>query len=222
MAKHLCLIVGLTALLPASSYADNYKRFPVRDVTLGTPLAKVTGMTCEAKPHQAGRTCVQFLDPKCKGRTTKVALASMNTPIPKGKGCFYNTVGGSTYLDGEKTEPVLESFAITGTPTDSAVIYRIEYTFPDNVLDTDSKLGQALITKYGKPSLVNAPTQFAWSIDSLSVDAGCSGGKSPEYPQYQICKLQVSDARLLEHETGLQDAANAQHDKQAAPPPPPL
>ncbi|MBC7976059.1 MAG: hypothetical protein H7138_13890 [Myxococcales bacterium] len=187
----------------SSAVPSTWKRFTVKDIVLGTPLAslKAQGFTCGPDKGNSMPHCVKFLDDRCKDRKITVRAISMNTDPPEGKGCVYDSGPGSTLLDHEKTKLPMSNIAVKGTDTENSRAYEITFTYGMNILGDDTKLGTALIEKYGKPELVNAPSQLAWTVDTTQLQAIC-GTSTADWGQY--CFLNVSDSKILESERSVQ------------------
>jgi hypothetical protein len=160
------------------------------------------------------RTCVKFLDERCAGRPTKINHVSSSSDRPAGQLCFMDEGNGGTYLDGKFMSPPLSAIAIVATDTSRPRVYEIRYTFAKDMLTTDSKLGQALIAKYGKPSHVDPPTRMDWTAADAQLGASCGAS---EGAQGNYCTLTVSDTTLLDSERSKQKAADEQVAKQSAP-----
>ena len=196
---------------------DAWKRFTVKDVALGGELSKTAGFTCGPDPTLRGfstyrPTCVRFLDERCKERPHKINQTSSQDDYPKGQVCFMDAGNQGTYLDGKYMSPPLQAIAIVGTDTDSHRIYEIDYAFARDVLATDSKLGKALIEKYGQPTTTNGE-QMDWTAGSVRMSAWCTDNEHQ-------CQIRISDDSLLEAERGKQkahDDAKAKHDAPAPP-----
>ncbi|HET9990401.1 MAG TPA: hypothetical protein VFQ65_17840, partial [Kofleriaceae bacterium] len=73
-----------------------WKRFTVKDISLGSAIDKLPGFTCDADVGKYQHTCVKFLDDRCTGRTTYVVSISFSSDIPKGQGCTYDAHTGAT------------------------------------------------------------------------------------------------------------------------------
>src|SRR5580700_10686739 len=74
----LCAVGSAAAAdkMKTGSYPERdamWKKFAIKDVTVGTPLAQLKGFVCEATNGRGfGNACVKFLDDRCKDRPTKV------------------------------------------------------------------------------------------------------------------------------------------------------
>ena len=199
-----------------------WKKFTVRDVSLGTEFYKASGFTCGPDPASRGfttyrHTCVKFLDERCKGRSSKISHVRVAADVPAGQGCFMDEGSGGTYLDRKFMSPPLSSLSIVATDTSAPVIYEINYTFARDVVTDDSNLGKALLKKYGKPTNFDPPTRMMWTADDVSTQVSCGG---TEGPSGDYCSLQVSDTGLLDSERSIQkqhDEVQQKHDAPAAP-----
>lgn len=199
--------------------AAAWKKLTLKGIALGTGFFEVPGFTCGPDPSLRGfstyrRTCVKFLDERCAGRPTKINHVSSHSDMPAGQICFMDEGNGGTYLDGKFMSPPLSAIAIVATDTSAPRVYEIRYTFARDMLTTDSKLGQALLAKYGKPSHFDPPTQMSWTAADAQLDASCGGS---EGPQGDYCTLTVSDTTLLDSERSKQKAADEQLAKRNAP-----
>lgn len=193
----------------AAQTRDAYKTFAIRGVQLGLPLEGQDGFTCGPPRGTDGFTtqnhsCVKFLDERCKGRPTKIHNIRSTADVPRGQSCFMEEFTGATYLDREYLAPPLLSLRIVGTDTENPKIFQLEYTFAADDLTRDSKLGKALIAKYGKPSYENAPMQMSWQIGDIRLDAACRtiGGDNAADGEY--CRLTVRDDDLDRKERELE------------------
>ena len=199
-----------------------WKRFTVKDISLGTAIDKLPGFTCDADVGKYQHTCVKFLDDRCKGRPTYVVSVSFSSDVPKGQGCTYDSHSGATYLDRKITTAPLSVVAAIGTDTPVPRAYELRFTFAKDVLTQGSNIGKALIAKYGKPDFINEPMQMRWNVDGLSdvfVAAECGG---TEGPQGDFCLVQAHDGPLLDSERSIAQDANAKAEEGGGPPAPKL
>lgn len=205
---------GSSSSAAAPDSGDAWKRFTLKDVALGGDLFKTAGFTCGPDPAMRGfstyrRTCVRFLDERCTERPHKIWHTSNQDDYPKGQTCFMDEDGQQTYLDGKYMSPPLQAIAIVGTDTESHRIYEIDYTFARDVLAADSRLGKALIDKYGPPTTTNGE-QMDWEAGKVHMTASCAAS----------CQIRISDDGLLAAEREKQkahDDAKAKHDAPAPP-----
>jgi hypothetical protein len=208
----------------STSSGDAWQRFAVQHIELGTAFDKVPDMTCGPDPASQGystyrHTCVRFLDERCAGRPSKIHHIRSTADLPGGQSCFMDEGSGATYLDRKHQVPELFSIAVVATDTRAPRVYEIAYTFPKDLLTPDSKLGQALIAKYGTPSSTTPPIRMSWTAGNVRLDAACG---ATEGPQGELCTLTVGDTDLLDSERAKQKAADEAAEKRNAPPPPQL
>lgn len=211
-------------------YPDHQKAwdaFAIQGIKLGLPLEKQAGFTCGPPPGTDGFTtqnhsCVKFLDERCKGRKTKIHHIRVAADLPKGQTCFMDEFNGGTYLDREHKAPPLFALRITGTDTSNPLIFEIRYTFAADDLTSDSRLGRALIAKYGQPTYANPPTQMMWERGDTRLSAACRGIGGDHADQGEFCEIIVEDRKLDQIERSIQDDANTAARAHAAPPPPSL
>jgi hypothetical protein len=201
--------------------ASAWNKLMLKDIVIGTAFYKVPGFTCGPDPAARGfssyrHTCVKFLDERCDGRPSKINHVSSASDIPNGRGCFMDEGNGGTYLDHNFVSPPLSAIAIVATDTSAPRVYEIRYTLARDTLTEDSKLGRALIAKYGRPTYVNAPAQLTWTIGDVQLNATCSGS---EGPANEFCTLQVSDTALLDSERSIQKAMDDEQQRKNAPAP---
>ncbi len=225
MKSPLLFSVVLFGCIPAAlggssaSAGGGSKKFVVKDIELGTPLAslKAKGFTCGPDKGNSAPTCVKFLDDKCKDKKIIVRAISMNTPVPTEAACLYDSATGATFFDHEQTTVPMSHVAAKGTDTKIGRIYDISFTFAMNILGDDTKLGKALIDKYGKPVLVNPPSQLAWDEGGVQVQAIC-GSSTADWGQF--CSVTATDNTILESDRSVQkghDDANAKKNAPDAP-----
>lgn len=191
---------------------------------LGGDLFKTGGFTCGPDPAARGfstyrRTCVRFVDARCKERPNKIWHTSSQDDYPKGQVCFMDEGGRQTYLDGKYMSPPLQAIAIVGTDTDTHRIYEIDYSFAMDRLAPDSKLGKALIAKYGPPSSTNGDFQMNWTAGDVQLSAMCTDSEGPGTGR---CEISISDSGLLDRERAKQKAKDDTKAKQDAPAAPTL
>jgi hypothetical protein len=218
--KHSLLFL---VLLGGVAFADGgpdkaalWTKFPVKDITLGTPLSALPaqGFTCGPDKGNSMPTCVKFLDERCHGQKITVRAIAMNFPAPKGKGCVYDSVTGGTLLDAVETTVPMSLVAVKGTDTKAPRVYEIQFDYAVNVLGKDTKLGKALIAKYGTPVLDNAPIQMAWQSGDVQLQAVCA---SVTNESGQYCYQNVSDSQLLVTERAVKEAADRKAQEHDAP-----
>jgi hypothetical protein len=194
---------------------DVWKRFAIKDVKLGTELSKLkkAGFTCDHEDFRPA--CVLFLDPKCKGRPSKINPANVSSQVPAGQSCFLNSNPGSgfgaTYLDRKLT--TLSHVVIEGTHSNVPRVDEITYRFPKDVLTEDSNLGKALIAKYGKPNRADPPTSMTWTTTTapnIILSAMCEA-------QSDDCRLTVSDDDFRTAEGSIKDDADKAQDVKNGP-----
>jgi hypothetical protein len=210
------------ATMKNGSYADHeagWQKFAILGIKLGTPLEKVPGFTCGPPPGTNGFTtqnhgCVKFLDTRCKGRATKIHHIRVAADVPPGQTCFMDEFSGGTYLDRRFVSPPLSAVHIIGTDTSAPLVFEIHYTFAADDLTDDSKLGKALIAKYGPPTFKNAPIQMGWELGDVRLSASC---RSTVGAQGEYCEITVEDRTLDGTERELQEAANEAEKRQNAP-----
>lgn len=224
---HLAMPGSSSPSSGAASASDAYARFAIQGIQLGTPLETQAGYTCGALAGYDGmtatnRSCVKFTDDRCKDRETKIHPISVVADTPKGQSCFMDENTGSSFLDRTFMAPPINGIQLVGTASKSPVIYRIVYTFAADDLTDDSKLGKALIAKYGAPSYRNAPIQMAWKIGDVSLGADCRMVAGEHANQGDFCRITVEDPNLNEREREHQRVADENARKQNAPPPPSL
>ena len=199
-----------------------WKRFTVKDISLGTAIDKLPGFTCDADVGKYQHTCVKFLDDRCKGRPTHVVSVSFSSDVPKGQGCTYDSHSGGTYLDRKITQAPMSAVAAIGTDTPVPRAYELRFTFAKDVLTQSSNIGKALIAKYGKPDFINEPVQMHWNASGLSdvfVHAECG---MTQGPQGEYCVIQVHDGPLLDSERSIAQDATAKAQEGSGPPAPKL
>jgi hypothetical protein len=201
--------------------AAAWKKLTLKDIVIGTEFYKVPGFTCGPDPAARGfstyrHTCVKFLDERCDGRPSKINHVSSNSDIPHGRACFMDEGSGGTYLDHNIASPPLSAITIVATDTSAPRVYEIRFTLAKDTLTEDSKLGQALIAKYGRPTYVNAPIQMTWTVGDTQLDATCNDSLGP--PR-DYCALQVSDTVLLASERSIQKAMDEEQQRKNAPTP---
>ncbi len=212
------------------TYADHQKawsKFAIQGVQLGAPLEHQAGFTCGPPPGTDGFTtqnhsCVKFTDDRCKGRPTKIHHIRSSADLPKGQTCFMDEMNAGAYLDRALMQPTLRYLRVVGTDTTAPLIFRIEYTFAADDLTPDSNLGKALIAKYGAPSYAGPPTAMSWSIGDVSLSAACRQIGGDRAALGELCTITVEDGSLDGTERSLQEQANADRRKAAAPEAPPL
>ena len=220
------------ALIAGSAFADPHARitngsYPehreawtklaVLGVKLGAPLRGQTGFTCGPSGGAGGaRTCVKFLDDRCQGRTTLVAQLRYGSDAPKGHNCFLDEIDGITYLDQKKLRPPLKHVRITGTDTSSPLIFRIDYVLDADDLTKDSKLGKALVEKYGKPTHGPTGSEMSWEQGDVTLSASC---RLYQGADGEFCEIRAEDKTLSQAERSLQDNADAGARQASAPAP---
>lgn len=212
------------------TYPEHQKawdKFAIQGVKLGVPLTSVKGFTCGPKPGTDGFTtadhsCVKFIDPRCKGRKTKIHHIRSTADVPKGQTCFMDESNGATYLDREYTVPPLQAIRLIGTDTTSPLVYEIQYTFAADDLTADSNLGKALTKKYGPPTDTNEPIEMTWIDGDVSLGAMCRmiGGDHAADGEY--CEIMVADDKLARVEREIQEQADDDARTGAAPDAPEL
>jgi hypothetical protein len=218
------------AKIKNGTYPDHQKawdKFAIQGVKLGVPLESVKGFTCGPKPGTGGYTtadhsCVKFIDPRCKGRKTKIHHISSTGDVPKGQYCFMDESNGATYLDREYMAPPLQAIRIVGTDTTAPLVYEIQYTFAADDLTTDSNLGKALTKKYGAPSYTNEPIAMGWTEGDASLSAACRTIGGDHAADGEYCTIIVEDDTLARVERDIQDQANDDARAGAAPDAPEL
>lgn len=206
----------------SSSPADRqaaWARFTLRDLRIGTETDKVAGFTCDANVGKYRHTCVKFLDDRCANRPTKIGPVSFSSDLPGGQSCFMDSSTGATYLDRKIMAPPLSSLYVVGTDTAVPHTYEIHYTFANDVLGDDSKLGKALIAKYGPPDFKNYPMQMVWNAGDAHLRASCG---TVQGPAGEYCSLAVDDTSVLDADRATQKQADDEHRRRDAPPPPAL
>ena len=181
-----------------------WKRFTVKDISLGAAIDKLPGYTCDADVGKYLHTCVKFLDDRCTGRPTYVVSVSFTSDLPKGQGCTYDAHTGATYLDRKITEAPMSAVAAIGTDTAVPRAYELRFTAAKDVLTQSSNIGKALIAKYGKPDFINEPVQMHWNAPGLTdtfVHAECG---MTQGPHGDYCVVQVHDGPFLDEERSTQ------------------
>jgi hypothetical protein len=215
----LCLVGSAAAAdkMKTGSYPEReatWKKFAIKDVTLGTPLAQLKGFVCESENDRGyGLVCVKFLDDRCKDRPTKVKQVKYGNEAD-GRGCVIDSDSpgqGNMYLDGKLA--ALSAVSVRGTPTDVPRVYTISFAFALDQLTDDSNIGKALIAKYGKPDDRNPPIQMVWHGDSSMLNAFCA---------HESCNLSTDDMDFMKAEKALQDAFTTAQQKKNAPAAPKL
>ncbi len=204
--------------VPASGKAqeDAWKRFEVQGIRLGAELSAVSGLVCDRNPNGHYRkTCVKFVDDRCKGRPNIVKATGGHAP--KGESCFF---GGYTYVDlnGDTPEPPISAIIIGTTDEEVPHIAEINYYFPNSPLTADSKLGKALTAKYGRPDYVNDNVRLAWQVGKsilLAADCGQNNG-------HEVCVLGVEDLAYFNLRRDMQQQKEERTKKESAPEPPKL
>lgn len=207
---------------PSSSHADHqaaWARFTLRELRINTETDKVAGFTCDANVGKYRHTCVKFLDDRCTNRPTKIGPVSFSSDLPAGQSCFMDSSTGATYLDRKIVQPPLSSLSVVGTDTRVPRTYEIHFTFAKDVLGDDSKLGKALIAKYGPPDYKNYPIQMVWNAGDAHLRASCG---TTEGPHGEYCALAVDDTSVLDVEREKQKQADDEQRRRDAPPPPPI
>ena len=199
-----------------------WKRFTVKDISLGTAIDKLPGFTCDADVGKYQHTCVKFLDDRCQGRPTYVVSLSFSSDIPKGQGCTYDSHTGATYLDRKSTGAPMSVIAAVGTDTSVPRAYELRFTTAKDVLTEKSNIGKALIAKYGKPDFINEPVQMHWNAPGLSdvfvhAECGMTQGPLGEY-----CVVQVHDGPFLDDERSKQKERDDKHAETSGPTAPQL
>jgi hypothetical protein len=117
---------------------ETWKRFEIRGVQLGMPMASLKDFTCtdRAKRHEYAANCYKLTDARCKQGNCVLKQDAM---------------GQWWEIDGVKEDP--EIVVVTLTDSDDGLIYQIRLKIgPRQLLDKDTTLGKAMIAKYGEPT----------------------------------------------------------------------
>jgi hypothetical protein len=223
----LMVVHGVAAAEPKKIVPGTYpekvsawKKFAIQGIAIGTPLSKLTGFTCSDQPAvPGGIVCVKFIDPRCAQRPTKIKNAAYLKDVPAGSSCFMDGNTNSTYLDRKAMAPPLFSVAVQGTETTNPIVYRVSFTFAKDVVDNQSKLGQALVAKYGKPTSTNEPMSWSWTDGDVTLGVMCG---AIEGPTGEFCTLYSEDLPMHFAERSIQEAADDAAKHTSAPPPPKL
>ncbi len=218
------LLAGCATLLPGSANAGPQqgqpaaggtdelaaarKKYSIKDLQTGMKLSDLSGF----KPHQAA--------------IDQAHMAASNDGFEKllnekecgeRPDCTINYGQEMNTSMGEWREGV-EFLRVYPTKTDSKRIWKIEYRFHNSdVFEPTSKLGAALIARYGEPYKFERGTgewhsQFYVPPDGgLYVEIEC-GSKN--------CDLRVEDAVLRYSEEKKQEQIDQDKQRKAAPPPP--
>ncbi len=212
----------------SSSSADKaYDHFAILGNKLGVPLEPQAGFTCGPPRGTDGFTtqnhsCVKFLDERCKGKPTKIHHIRSSGDVDRGQNCFMDEMNGATYLDRTLLSPPLQFIRLTGTDSVASKVFQITYTFAADDLTEDSKLGKALIAKYGPPSYKNPPIQMSWKMGEVSLGAECRMITGDHAAQGDFCTLTVEHRELDQKEQERQRVADDAARRAGAPPPPGL
>jgi hypothetical protein len=215
---------------PAASHVnatEAYDKFAVLGAKLGVPLEGQAGFTCGPPRGTDGfstqnHSCVKFLDERCKDRPTKIHHIRSTGDVDRGQNCFMDEFNAATYLDRKFTAPPLLYLRITGTDSNNPKVFQITYTFPADDLTDDSKLGKALIAKYGEPAYRNPPTQMTWKAGDVEMRAACRGIGGDNAAKGEFCTITVEHDALDQQEREKQRVNEEAARRAGAPPPPPL
>jgi len=204
-----------------------YDHFAVLGAKLGVPLEPAAGFTCGPPRGTDGFTtqnhsCVKFLDERCKGKPTKIHHIRSTGDVDRGPSCFMDEMNGATYLDREILLPPLSYLRLTGTDTPNAKVFEITYTFAGDDLTDDSKLGKALIAKYGPPTNRNPPVQMSWQQGEVFLRAECRMIAGDHAKQGDYCTITVAHPELDTRERERQAADDEAARRAGAPAPPAL
>ena len=226
LASTLVLAAGVARMTPGTypEKAEAWKKFTVREVTLGTEFSKVPGFTCGPDPVSKGftsyrHTCVKFLDERCKGRPSKIFHIRSSADLPRGQACFMDEGSAGTYLDGKLMSPPLSYLSIVATDTSAPRVYEVNYTFANDVLTDQSNLGKALIAKYGPPQERNEPLTMFWQSGDVTLRADCGATQGPAG---EFCSIKVSDDAFHDSERAIQQAFDDEQKLKNGPPAPKL
>ena len=209
-----------------STSGSQRDKFAVVGFKVGMPLEGHKGFVCNATPaerYYLDRQCVKFLDPRCAGKPAKIGSKKYSETPPAG--CFMDQSNYATYLDGTLMTPPLLGVHLGGTQSVPSKIFQIRYTFAADDLTDDSKLGAALIAKYGEPSDRNPPIEMKWKLGSPDLLAACrmTGGQTAqERNKGEYCTITVLDEELERFEREQQELKDSQDRRSKAPAPPPL
>lgn len=202
-----------------------YDKFAIQGMKLGIPLEKHAGFVCGPPRGTDGfstadHTCVKFTDDRCKDRKTFIHHIRSTGDVEKGPGCFMDESNGATYLDRTILLPPLFSIRLVGTDTPDPKVYQIVYTFPADDLTESSKLGKALIAKYGTPTAKAEPVRFVWQSGDVELRAECRSIAGDNARIGEFCTLSVEDRpfAMRERERAEVDAAAARQANAPAPP----
>ncbi|MBX3155680.1 MAG: hypothetical protein KF773_06755 [Deltaproteobacteria bacterium] len=192
---------------------------------LGVPLEKQAGYTCGPPRGTDGfstqnHSCVKFVDARCSERPTKIHHIRSSGDVPRGLTCFMDEFTGATYLDRKLLLPPLFAVRLVGTDTNDPKVFQIHFTFAADDLTETSRLGKALIAKYGPPTSRAEPVRMVWQAGDVELRAECRtiGGDNAAIGDY--CTLSVED-RALDHRERERAAGDAAAAREAAGPPPP-
>lgn len=194
---------------------------------LGVPLEKQAGYLCGPPRGTDGFTtqnhsCVKFVDARCAERPTKIHHIRSTSDVPRGLTCFMDEFTGATYLDRNILLPPLFSVRLVGTDTNDPKVFQIYYTFAADDLTETSKLGKALIAKYGTPTSKAEPVKMVWQAGDVELRAECRVIAGEFAATGDFCTLSVEDRALDQRERERTAAAEAAAREAAAPPPPSL
>jgi hypothetical protein len=196
-------------------YAGWLKKFSLRDVVLGTPLSAFPKLT----PHQAAIdkahvSAGSSSDPRVAGYEMVLNAKECANRTD----CDINGGGEMNMALGEWRGGV-EFLRVFPTLTESKRIYRVEFRFHnDDVVEKTSKLGTALIAKYGEPYTWDqriewhAP-QYHPPDGGLMVTLSCDNHD-------KWCLLVAEDAVLRWTEEKKQEQLDSDRKKAKAAPPP--
>lgn len=232
MISRAPLTLSVCAMLsaPVALADEGHDKFTVTDVKLGDALDGRAGYVCEkpAKDEKAPRErhCVKFIDPRCKGKDSAVGTLRYGEDAPRG--CYLDFSSSATYLDGKLQQtpntndssdkrPILKPLQhlhLTGTASKPAKIWRITYFVAPDELREDTKLYQALVTKYGEPTDKNPPSRMKWKLGDTGLDATCVADRN--------CELVVDDRKFRDLEQKWQEEADAKQRAKNGPAAPEL
>ena len=193
---------------------------------LGIPLEKQAGFTCGPPRGTDGfstadHSCVKFVDDRCKDRPTKIHHIRSSGDVPR-ESCFMDEANGGTYLDRKLLAPPLFAVRLVGTDSKSPLVYQIVYTFAADELTTTSKLGKALIEKYGTPTSKAEPVKIVWESGEVQLRAECRMIQGDFAKTGDFCTLSVEDRTLAVRERDRQAEVDASAREANAPAPPSL
>ena len=218
------LLAGCAALLPGSADAGPQhgqpaadgggdvaaarKQFSVKDVQIGMKLADLAGF----KPHQAAIDRAKIL--AASDAFEKILDEKECADRPD---CGLNSGEETNTNLGEWREGV-DFLRVYPTKTDSKRIWKVEYRFHNSdVFARTSKLGAALIARYGEPYKFERGTGEWHSSFYVPPD----GGLMVEIEcESKNCDLRAEDAALRYTEEKKQEQLDQDKQRKSAPPPP--